>query len=96
MRTGGARRPRPSIEELLDFEAAWPSHTAAKDEAIYHELGVGAARYDQLLHRAAASLDGQAHDPLTAHWVNRLRASSAHVLPTPALPGRPALSSVAP
>lgn len=56
---------------LLDFEAAWPRHTPAKEELIRDELRIPPARYYQLLNRAAASLDGQAYDPITAHRVLR-------------------------
>lgn len=55
-------------EELLDFERAWPRHSGRKETAIRaHHLTP--ARYYQLLHRAAASLDGQAHDAITAHRI---------------------------
>lgn len=61
---------------LLDFEAAWPRHTSAKEELIRDELRIPPARYYQLLSRAAASLEGQSHDPITAHRVmRRLRQS---------------------
>lgn len=56
--------------ELLDFERAHPRHTTAKETAI-RTLGVTPARYYQLLHRAARSLEGQAHDAVTAHRVLR-------------------------
>ena len=54
--------------ELLDFERAWPRHSHAKEIAI-RGRGITPARYYQLLHRAAASLEGQAHDALTARRV---------------------------
>lgn len=57
--------------ELLDFERAWPRHSGAKEGTIIRELGLKPARYYQLLHRAAASLEGQAHDAITAHRVVR-------------------------
>lgn len=60
--------------ELLDFERAWPRHTGAKENAIIDRLGLKPARYYQLLRRAASSLEGQAHDAITAHRVMR-RAS---------------------
>lgn len=56
--------------ELLDFEAAWPRHCSAKENAI-RDRGLTPARYYQLLRRAAASLEGQAHDALTAHRITR-------------------------
>lgn len=62
---------------LLEFEAAWPGHTAAKGDAIHRDLDLSVARYYQRLHRAARSLEGQAHDPLTAHRVVRSLERSA-------------------
>ncbi|MGN6219522.1 MAG: DUF3263 domain-containing protein [Microbacterium sp.] len=62
---------------MLDFERAWPRHTGAKEEAIIRQLGVKPARYYQLLQRAAASLEGQAHDAITAHIVARRGARVA-------------------
>lgn len=55
-------------EQLLDFEAAHPRHDGAKEEAI-RALGLTPARYYVLLHRAASSRDGVAHDPITARRV---------------------------
>jgi len=56
----------PSPAELLDFEQAHPKHTGWKEEKIRRELGLTPARYYQLAHRAAATIEGQAHDPITA------------------------------
>lgn len=56
--------------ELLDFERAWPRHTSSKEIAI-RSRGLTPSRYYQLLHRAAASHEGQAHDAVTAHRVIR-------------------------
>ncbi len=56
--------------DLLDFECAWPRHSHAKEIAI-RARGLTPARYYQLLHRAAASLEGQAHDAITAHRITR-------------------------
>jgi hypothetical protein len=58
---------------ILDFERTHPRHSGVKEEAIRRELGLTPARYYVLLHRAAASLPGQAHDPITAHRVTRKR-----------------------
>ena len=66
-------------DALLDFERAHPRHTGGKEEAIIRDLGIKPARYYQLLHRAAVSLEGQAHDPFTA---KRVMGHRAHVLPT--------------
>lgn len=57
--------------ELLDFERAWPRHSGAKENAIIDVLGMKPAVYYSRLHREAASIDGQAHDPITAHRVLR-------------------------
>lgn len=59
------------VGELLDFEAAWPRHCGAKETAIIRELGMKPARFYVLLRRAARSIEGQAHDPITAHRVVR-------------------------
>lgn len=58
--------------DLLDFERAWPRHTGRKEIAI-RERGLTPARYYVLLRRAAASLEGQQHDGITAHRVLRDR-----------------------
>lgn len=62
----------PSV--LLEFEARWPRHSGAKEEAIYGELGMPPARFYQLLSRAAKSREGIAADPITARRV-RARGS---------------------
>lgn len=63
--------PDPSAGDLLDFEAKWPRHSGRKESAIIGELGLAPARYYVLLRRAATSLEGQAHDAVTAHRVMR-------------------------
>ena len=62
-----------STIELLDFEAAYPRHTGAKEVAIREQLGLTPARFYQLLVRAAASMEGQQHDPMTARRVREGR-----------------------
>lgn len=59
---------RMGTGDLLDFERAWPRHSHAKEVAI-RQRGLTPARYYQLLRRAAASLEGQAHDAITAHFI---------------------------
>lgn len=59
--------------DLLDFERTWPRHSHAKENAI-RARGLTPARYYQLLQRAAISLDGQAHDAITAHRLTRAAA----------------------
>lgn len=61
--------PMP-FAQLLDFERAHPRHSHAKELAI-RARGLTPARYYQLLHRAARSHEGQAHDAITAHRVAR-------------------------
>lgn len=64
-----------TVGELLDFERQWGRHTGAKENAIRDDLGLAPARYYVLLGRAARSIEGQAHDPMTARRVRaRLRA----------------------
>ncbi|MGN8024682.1 DUF3263 domain-containing protein [Microbacterium sp. 22242] len=55
--------------ELLAFEAANPGWSSNKEMRIRNQLGVTPARYVVLLERAAASREGQAADPITAHRV---------------------------
>lgn len=64
----------PTVAELLNFEARWPRHSGYKEAAIIDDFAVAPARYYVLLRRAASCLEGQAHDPFTAHRV--LRQSS--------------------
>lgn len=61
--------------ELLDFEARWPGHSGAKEEAIRTRLHVTPARYYQLLGRAARSIEGQQYDAVTAARVRRVGSS---------------------
>lgn len=58
---------------LLDFEARWQRHTAAKEEAVRAELSVTPARYYQLLGRLIETTDAVAYDPLLVHRLRRLR-----------------------
>lgn len=61
-----------TIPQLLTLEAQHPGHTPAKYEAI-RRLGLTEARFYQLLGRAAASMEGQAYDAVTAHRVLRMQ-----------------------
>lgn len=63
--------PTPTISQLLDFAAAHPVVRGEVETLIRRELGITPARYCQLLTRAAVSLEGQAHDPITAHRIAR-------------------------
>lgn len=70
--------PPGDVATLLDFESRWPHpRRGEKDLAIERELGMRPARFYQLLHRAARSHEGQAHDPITAHRVLRMLPRTA-------------------
>lgn len=63
----------PTVPQLLDFAHRHPNIRGGVEDAIRAELGVTPARYCVLLERAAASMEGQAYDPVTAHRVLRAR-----------------------
>lgn len=65
----------PTITELLDFEAAHPERIGRKESRIIDELGIKPARYYQLLHRAADSAVGIAHDPITSRRIRARRSA---------------------
>ena len=65
-----------SDPDLIDFEARWSRHSGHKETAIIADLDLAPARHYVLLLRAASSLEGQAHDAVTAHRVPR-RVSAA-------------------
>lgn len=79
----GMMTEMPTAAELLDFEARHPGHPMTKGESIASRFGMTEARYYMLLHRAALSREGQAHDAVTAHRVTRLaeRRTSARFRP---------------
>jgi hypothetical protein len=58
---------------ILAFEARWPRHGGAKEEAIRAELQLVPARYYQLLGRLIDSADALAADPLLVGRLRRLR-----------------------
>ena len=58
---------------LLAFEAQWPQHGGAKEEAIRATLELTPARYYQLLGRLIDSADAVAHDPVLVHRLRRVR-----------------------
>lgn len=58
---------------LLEFEARWQGHDAAKEEAVRAELGLTPARYYQLLGRLIDTADALAVDPMLVHRLRRLR-----------------------
>jgi hypothetical protein len=58
---------------LLEFEARWTRHAGAKEEAIRAELGMSPSRYYQLLGRLIDTAEAQAHDPMLAGRLRRLR-----------------------
>ncbi|MBS1898397.1 MAG: DUF3263 domain-containing protein [Actinobacteria bacterium] len=67
--------------DLLAFEQANPGWSSAKEMRIRHELGVTPPRYIILLERAAASREGQAADPVTAHRVLNFASPRSHRSP---------------
>jgi len=64
-------------QQLLDFEATHPHADGWKEMAIIRELGIKPARYYVLLSRAAESVEGIAHDPITARRVRAWRRPAA-------------------
>ena len=58
---------------LLDFEARWNGHGAAKEEAIRRELALSPARYYQLLNALIDRPEALEHDPLLVKRLRRLR-----------------------
>lgn len=58
---------------LLDFEARWPGHTSAKEEAVRADLDLAPARYYQLLGRLIEREDALAYDPLLTGRLRRGR-----------------------
>lgn len=73
---------------LLDFEARWGRHGAAKEEAVRTELALTPARYYQLLGRLVDDAEALAYDPMLVHRLRRMR--DAHTAPATAAfgPGR--------
>jgi len=63
----------PALAAVLDFEAEHPAPGGRKEELIRQAFGISAARYYQLLHRYADSLEGQQHDPRTTNRIRRQR-----------------------
>jgi hypothetical protein len=63
--------PMPIPAELLQFEGEWPRWSGRKDEAIRARFHITPTRYFVLLFRAAASVEGQAAHPITAHRISR-------------------------
>lgn len=62
---------------LLEFEARWGAHGAAKEEAVRRELAMTPARYYQLLDRAIDQPDAAAFDALLVHRLRRMRDAHA-------------------
>lgn len=66
--------PRRNIDamtpaELIAFETQYPHSDPTKRAAIYNALNLTEARYYQLLHRAAMTLEGITANPMTARRV---------------------------
>ncbi|AXA97571.1 hypothetical protein CEP17_14735 [Microbacterium sp. PM5] len=80
--------PAPTVQQLLDFEAAHADGLGDIEGEIRRMLGIPPARYFQLLMRAAATMEGQAHDAITAHRILRQIATSrATAAPSPGRAG---------
>ncbi|MDA4894790.1 MULTISPECIES: DUF3263 domain-containing protein [Microbacterium] len=58
---------------LLAFEARWPRHSGAKEEAIRVELDLPPARYYLLLDRLIDTAPALEHDPLLVRRLRRMR-----------------------
>lgn len=61
----------PTVPQLLDFAARHSRIRGDVEERIQAELGLTPARHCVLLHRAASSIEGRAHDPVAAHRILR-------------------------
>lgn len=62
---------------LLDFEARWPRHTGAKEEAIRAELAITPARYYQLLGRLVDTRPALEYAPMLVQRLRRIRDERA-------------------
>lgn len=69
--------PVPALSDrdaaILSFEASWPRHSGAKEEAIRAQLGITPARFYQLLGRIIDTESALAHDPLLVGRLRRIR-----------------------
>ena len=74
---------RPTVEQLIDFETANPVHRSTKETIIRDQLKITPARYYQLLHRAADTEAGIAHNPITARQIRARRRPAAPLDPHP-------------
>lgn len=62
---------------VLAFEAEWPRHSGAKEEAMRARLDLAPARYYQLLGRLVDDPAALAHAPLLIGRLRRLREARA-------------------
>ncbi|MDQ4214445.1 DUF3263 domain-containing protein [Microbacterium sp. ASV81] len=62
---------------VLAFEARWPGHSSAKEQAIRGELELTPARYYQLLGRVIDSEAALVEDPMLVRRLRRLRDDAA-------------------
>lgn len=53
-----------TVATLLDFEAQWPGHSGAKDEAIRADLGITPPHYYALLSRAIDTQPAAEYAPI--------------------------------
>ncbi|WP_230206483.1 DUF3263 domain-containing protein [Microbacterium gorillae] len=67
----------PRDRLILELEADWPGHGAAKEDRIERNLGITAVRYYQLLGRLLDAPAALAHDPLLVRRLRRMRETAA-------------------
>ena len=65
---------------ILQFEARWPQHSAAKEQQIAALWGMSAVRYYQVLARVSAQPSAIAAEPFVAARVRRQRGGRAPLL----------------
>jgi hypothetical protein len=69
----------PTVTELIDFEAEWPTHSSEKTDEIRTRWGLTLPRYYQLRNAAALTEEALAHDPMTTKRIHaRLARAAQH------------------
>ena len=71
--TAPTQATRPTLEQLLTFEARHGAHTGEKGDAIRREFAITPARYYQLLHRAIDTQEAIVLDPILVGHLRRRR-----------------------
>jgi len=62
-----------AVAVLLGFEARWPGHSSAKENAILAELGISPAHYYARLDRAIDTGPAAEFDPILTHRLREQR-----------------------